>query len=122
MREYFPSFVDEVQHILKVAWDTSEYSGALTYDPFKQESYIPPFHNPPVKTAGPPPPKAKTKKAEKVQGMPSAGTQTMGPQLKFSPTKQLNASRTVADVEPTKPSDKGAFHLNVKLPGVGTPT
>lgn len=119
MQQYFPSFVDEVSKLVKTAWDVSEYSGELTYGRFKQESHIPPFHNPPVKTAGPPPP--KTKKAEQVQGMAPTGTQTMGPQVKYSPTKQLNASRRVAEVEPTKPSGKSGFHLNVKLPGIGTP-
>lgn len=111
-----PSFVDEVT---KIAFAVSQYSGPLSYGPFKQESAIPPFFNPPVKTAGPP--AQKTKKAAQAQGMPSAGTQTMGPQLKFSPTKQLNASRSVAEVDATKPSDKGTFHLNIKLPGIGTP-
>ena len=102
----------------KLAYHVSEYSGPLSYGPFKQESYIPPFNNPPVKTAGPP--AEKTKKAEKVQGMAPTGTQTMGPQLQFSPTKQLNASRNVAEVETTKPSSKGSFHLSIKLPQVGS--
>ncbi len=116
MRELIASFVDEVQ---KIAWATSEYSGPLSYGPFKQESYIPPFKNPPVKTAGPPAPKEK--KAQEQKGMASVGTQTMGPQIRFSPTKQLNASRAVAEVEPTKPTGDGALQLKVKLPAVGSP-
>lgn len=160
MRELFPSFVEEVSKLMKLAADgsayagddelgglhfkqesyippfrspplkmvgpgkekraynVSQYSGPLSYGRFKQESSIPPFFNPPVKTAGPPPPKEK--KAAPT-GMPSVGTQTKGPQLDFSPTKQLNASRTVAQVKPTKPSSDSAFRLNVKLPAVGTP-
>lgn len=118
MLEYLPSFVDEIR---KLAWNTSEYSGPLSYGPFKQESHIPPFNHPPVKTAGPPPPRPKTKKAAKVNGMVPTGTQTMGPQIQFSPTKQLNASREVAEVEPTKPTSKGTFHLSIKLPRVGSP-
>lgn len=118
MRELFPSFVDEVSKLVKLSWDVSEYSGELTYGRFKQESHIPPFHNPPVKTAGPPPPKEK--KAEPT-GMPSVGTQTKGPQLDFSPTKQLNASRGVSQVKPTKPSGDSGFHLNIKLPTIGSP-
>ncbi len=123
MHEYFPSFVDEVRKLAsarKLAWNTSDYSGPLSYGPFKQESYIPPFNNPPVKTSGPPPEKTKTKKAGKVNGMVPTGTQTMGPQIKFSPTKQLNASREVAEVEPTKPTGKGAYGLSIKLPTVGS--
>lgn len=79
-------------------WQLSEYSGPTSYGRFKQESYIPPFNNPPVKTAGPP---TKTKKAAalKLPGMVSAGTQTMGPQLKFSPTKQLTAAKNVAKLQ-----------------------
>lgn len=115
MLEYISSFVDEMS---KIAWSTSEYSGPLSYGSFKQESYLPPFRHPPVKTAGPPAPKEK--KAE-TQGMPSAGTQTMGPQIKFSPTKQLNATRAVAEVERTKPTGDGALQLKVKLPAVGSP-
>ncbi len=102
----------------KLAYHVSEYSGPLSYGPFKQESYIPPFNNPPVKTAGPPP--EKVKKAERVQGMVPTGTQTMGPQIQFSPTKQLNAARSVAKIEPTKPTGKGAFGLSIKLPTVGS--
>jgi hypothetical protein len=102
----------------KMAFAKSQYSGPLSYGPFKQESHIPPFNSPPVKTAGPP--SEKTKQAGKVQGMAPTGTQTMGPQLQFSPTKQLNASRDVAEVETTKPSSKGTFHLSVKLPQVGS--
>lgn len=103
----------------KVAFTKSQYSGPLSYGPFKQESHIPPFVSPPVKTAAPPAERMKT--AAQQQGMAPTGTQTMGPQIQYSPTKQLNSSRSVAKVDTTKPSSKSALKWNVQLPEVGSP-
>lgn len=50
----------------KKAYNVSEYSGPLGYGPFKQESQIPPFHNPRVKTSGPPS-SGKKKQASRVE-------------------------------------------------------
>ena len=49
--------------VQKRAFGVSEYSGPLVYGRFKQESYIPPFRSPAIKTAGPPSQK-KVKSAE----------------------------------------------------------
>lgn len=43
-----------VDEIIKMAFAVSQYSGPLGYGGFKQESYIPPFISPSLKTAGPP--------------------------------------------------------------------
>lgn len=48
-----------VPKVEKKAYATSQYSGPLSYGGFKQESAIPPFKNPALKTAGPPAPKEK---------------------------------------------------------------
>lgn len=52
----FAAFTDEVT---KIAYAVSQYSGPLSYGGFKQESHIPPFKNPALKTAGPPSDKEK---------------------------------------------------------------
>lgn len=88
---------------------TSQYSGPVFYGKFKQESQIPSFNEPPV----------VTKTSAAVQGMASTGMQTKGPQLYFSATKQLNASRDIAKIDATQPSDKGLMGIK-GLPSIGS--
>jgi len=55
-------FGDEKESV-KVGYSVSQYSGPLSYGRFKQESYVPPFNMPQLKTAGPPSEVGRVKRA-----------------------------------------------------------
>jgi len=55
-------FGDEKESV-KVGYSVSQYSGPLSMGRFKQESYLPPFNAPQLKTAGPPSEVGRVKRA-----------------------------------------------------------
>ena len=115
------SYGDEQEEV-KTSYAVSAYSGPLSYGRFKQESSIPPFRSPPVKTAGPPSSEGKEKKAYDPSPLKGPGTlgnvDVPGMRKMQTPAKQLMESKPVAQVKMTKP-DAGKA-LSIKLPGIGT--
>ena len=66
-----PTASEARDEVKKVAFSKSQYSGPLSMGRFKQESQIPPYRHPPVKTAGPPSSgKEKSSAAEAVEQPP----------------------------------------------------
>jgi hypothetical protein len=63
---------------VKAGFATSQYSGPLNPERMKYHSYLPPFSQPPVKTAGPPP-SGKLKKASTPAAMLSKAKQVGAP-------------------------------------------
>lgn len=108
------SYGDE-QEEAKVSYSVSQYSGPLSEGRFKQESHIPPFRAPPVKTAGPP---ACGKEKKAYDPSPLGNVDLPGMRKMQTPAKQLQKSKGVADFKATQPDASKA--LNIKLPTIGS--
>lgn len=94
----FSAFRDELE---KIAFAVSQYSGPLSYGRFKQESYLPPFQAPALKTAGPP-----SEKTEKSASAP------LTPASRFASTSLIGKPKMSAPPGPsiaqlTKPKGYG---------------
>jgi hypothetical protein len=100
------SFVDEWT---KLAFGVSAYSGPLGYGGFKQESHIPPFVSPPLKTAGPPAQKGKEKKA--YDPSPLGNVDVPGMRKMRTPARGLQESKQVGTVGHTKPDATKALSM-----------
>jgi hypothetical protein len=94
------AFVDE---FMKIAFGVSEYSGPLGWGSFKQESYIPPFRSPAIKTAGPPSQKKSTAKTAAA----------------FTPAGTLRASQGIGRPRLSMPSGPSIADI-AKPKGFGT--
>lgn len=105
-KQSMAAFVDELE---KHAFAVSQYSGPLGYGGFKQESYIPPFRSPTLKTAGPP--SQKKKKAAAAAA--------------FTPAGLLRASQRVGKPRATTPAGPSIAQISkpvgfgTTLPGAG---
>lgn len=77
-----------VAELKKEAFTKSQYSGPLGPGSMKYHSSLPAFSAPPVKTAGPPPPKAKL-------------AAPITPQAKLQQSKSVGAPRTTAPPGPS---------------------
>lgn len=102
-----------ISRLQKNAFATSQYSGPLGYGGFKQTSYIPPFNAPPLKTAGPPPPKEKRAyDPSPIKGPGQLGNVDMPGMRKMqTPARQLQESKQVAFAKPTKPDASKAISV-----------